>query len=141
MCIKKNPQTKSFSSNRTDAGVHATHTTCHIDLNRHSPLPPWVITKRLNATFQAWHEQIQIIKTVPVSNEFDSRREAGNRTYLYRFAVCKKPIPIGMCPKVYHNSMFIPIEESFRCHFLLLVNILQILISFKFPTQFYYSNI
>lgn len=113
--------------NRTDAGVHATNNTFHIDVHRHSPLPPWVITKRINATMQTWNEQIRILKTLPVSNEFDSRREARLRTYLYRFAVCKEPVPAGMDPKIYHSSMFIPIEESFRCFFVLFVFLLLIL--------------
>lgn len=117
--------------NRTDAGVHATNTTCHIDVYRYSPLPPWVITKKLNDTFQAWHEQIRIIKTVPVRNQFDSRREARLRTYLYRFAVCKEQLPKGMHPKIYHGSMFIPIEESFRCHFILLVHFSTFSFSFS----------
>ncbi|XP_055320713.1 tRNA pseudouridine synthase-like 1 isoform X2 [Sitodiplosis mosellana] len=106
-------------SSRTDAGVHATNTTFHIDVNRDSPLPPWVITKKLNLKLSALREQIRILKTVPVSSEFDSRRVATCRTYLYRFAVCKEPVPKGMNPKIYHSSMFIPIEESFRCYFLL----------------------
>lgn len=122
--------------NRTDAGVHATNTTCHIDVNCN--LPPWVITKRLNATFQAWNEQIRILKTIPVSNEFDSRREAMCRSYLYRFAVCKKPVPKGMNPKIYHSSMFIPIEESFRCYFLLWVQCTQYIL---FPLNFFVQTI
>ncbi|XP_055314026.1 tRNA pseudouridine synthase-like 1 [Sitodiplosis mosellana] len=58
-------------SSRTDAGVHATNTTFHIDVNRDLPLPPWVITKKLNLKLSALREQIRILKTVPVSKTRD----------------------------------------------------------------------
>lgn len=97
--------------------MHATNTTFHIDLNK--KLPPNVITKRVNSVFSEWQEQIRILKTTPISSNFDSRREAIMRTYLYRFAVAKAPVPVGITPQVYKSSMFIPIEESFRCFFVL----------------------
>lgn len=102
---------------RTDAGVHATNTTAHIDLDRY--ILPHVITKKLNSSFQAWHEEIRVFKTLPVTSDFDSRRDAINRTYLYRFAVTKQKVPHGVSPKIYKDTMFIPIEESFRCYFVL----------------------
>lgn len=73
----------------------------------------------MNSTLQAWNEQIRILKTIPVSNDFDSRAMAINRTYLYRIAVCKDKVPAGIKPKEFKNQMFIPIEESFRCQFIL----------------------
>lgn len=119
---------------RTDAGVHATNSTVHIDLDRN--IPPHVITKRLNTTFQAWNEQLRILKTTPVSNEFDSRRDAWSRTYLYRFAVPKEKVPAGVNPKVFQNTMFIPIEESFRCYFVLCVNQLKIYLTMCMDFKF-----
>lgn len=105
----------SFYHQRTDSGVHATNTTAHIDLERY--VSPSYITKSLNATLQAWNEQIRILKTTPINNDFDSRREAIGRTYLYRIAVCKEKVPAGIKPKTFKHQIFIPIEESFRCHF------------------------
>lgn len=69
--------------------------------------------------FDKWHESIRVLKTTPVENDFDSRRDAINRTYLYRFAVAKNKVPHGVSPKLYKEIMFIPIEESFRCYFVL----------------------
>lgn len=97
--------------------MHATNSTCHIDLDK--KIPPHVITKQVNATMLAWREQIQISKTTPVRNDFDSRYEAICRTYLYRFAVAKSRVPQGMKRHIFVNSMFIPIEESYRCYFAL----------------------
>lgn len=82
-------------------------------------LSPHYITKKMNSTLQAWNEQIRILKTMPVSNDFNSRTMAINRTYLYRIAVCKEKVPADIKPKEFKNQMFIPIEESFRCQFVL----------------------
>ncbi|XP_031629888.1 tRNA pseudouridine synthase-like 1 isoform X1 [Contarinia nasturtii] len=115
--LTKRNDTLIHTSSRTDAGVHATNTTFAIDVNKN--LPSWAITKRLNTTFNTWHDQIRILKTTPITNEFDVRRDVLSRSYLYRFAVCKEPIPKGVNSQIYKCSMFIPIEESFRCYFAL----------------------
>lgn len=69
---------------------------------------------------------MRILKTTPVSNDFDSRRDAWSRTYLYRFAVCKEKLPPKMKPNIYRNQMFIPIEEISRCFFVLWVDKLKL---------------
>lgn len=97
--------------------MHATNTSIHIDLDR--KIPPFVITKQLNTTLLVWNEQIRILKTIPVDKDFDARRDAISRTYLYRFAIRKEQIPDGIKPKMFRSQMFIPIEENCRCFFAL----------------------
>lgn len=104
---------------RTDAGVHALNNAVDVDLEMKNgiPLPPHIITTRLNKTFEKWNEQLRILKSTAVRNEFDLRKMVMNRTYVYRLAVRKDNLPKGYSRKKYSAGMFIPIEEIHRCHF------------------------
>lgn len=104
---------------RTDTGVHALHSSVHVDLERRHPAPydPLILTLGLNRFF--WRENIAVrvhsVEHVPAT--FHARYSVQSRTYLYRFAVTKNPLLPSANFGQYTNYM--PIEEVDRCHFIL----------------------
>ncbi|KAK4876145.1 hypothetical protein RN001_012567 [Aquatica leii] len=99
-------------SSRTDAGVHALHTTMHTDLHRRGtkPYEPGVITGCLNQYFAKNELSIRILKTYLVPSDFHCRHNAISRTYLYRLVV------MNTHKKSLHAHL--PIEEFNRCLFM-----------------------
>lgn len=110
-----------FIKYRTDAGVHALNTSVALDIERlyDEPLKPQTITKLVNEKLAYWNEQLRILKTTPVDLDFNPRFNVISRKYLYRLAVAKQTVESGVKLKQLKSSMFIPIEESHRCHFIL----------------------
>ncbi|XP_060800431.1 tRNA pseudouridine synthase-like 1 [Amyelois transitella] len=106
-------------SSRTDGGVHALNSTAHFDLERYGSniYNPYDITHHLNKFFYKNDISIYMKRCIRVSDDFDARRWAISRKYLYRFAVLKKDLP-----EHEHIATLIPIEEWKRCHFLRLKN-------------------
>ncbi|XP_067646578.1 tRNA pseudouridine synthase-like 1 [Eurosta solidaginis] len=107
-------------SSRTDSGVHALHSTLHVDLeSRNSePFDPLKITGILNKQFNKKDLPIRVLSTQKVPNTFHCRYNALGRSYLYRFAVAKHRMDdIGKLKNANFNS-FIPVEELSRCYFL-----------------------
>lgn len=107
---------KIWLSSRTDGGVHALNTTAHLDLERSGPdvYCPINIVNTLNKFLIRNNQTVVINKCVRVPDDFDSRRQAISRTYLYRLAVVKKGVVLpatGILP-------LIPVEEWRRCHFI-----------------------
>lgn len=107
-------------SSRTDAGVHALHSTLHIDLERHNSKPYETanITSTLNRMLVKNALPIRILSTQQVPNNFHSRYHARGRTYLYRFAVAKNGSNDTDRLKNQNFKAFIPVEELDRCLFL-----------------------
>uniref|UniRef100_A0A034VXN8 tRNA pseudouridine synthase n=1 Tax=Bactrocera dorsalis TaxID=27457 RepID=A0A034VXN8_BACDO len=107
-------------SSRTDAGVHALHSTLHIDLERHNsePYETANITSILNRMLHKNALPIRVLSTQQVPNTFHSRYHARGRTYLYRFAVAKNGITDTDRLKNQNFKAFIPVEEIDRCLFL-----------------------
>lgn len=97
---------------RTDSGVHALHTTMHVDLTRKfdSKYHPQDVTVRLNKYFDKLRQPIRILKTYIVPDTFNCRRDAISRTYLYRLAVIDSDM-------LHKKSLadHIPIEDYNRC--------------------------
>nr|XP_022918176.1 tRNA pseudouridine synthase-like 1 isoform X2 [Onthophagus taurus] len=102
-------------SSRTDAGVHALHTTLHVDLTRpnNEPYDPKTITIQLNKKFSKSFLPIRILSTYLVPNTFHCRREALSRTYMYRLCVIKYN---GLIRNTLDK--LIPIEEHNRAYFI-----------------------
>lgn len=114
-------QSKNLRIFRTDAGVHALNSTAHIDLERGSGAPyyPMTIVTKLNYIFGRWKEPIRILNAQLVGPDFSARRDANNRTYLYRLAVHRHRYDSSLTKQQALYNLFIPIEENRRCHFIL----------------------
>ena len=105
--------------NRTDAGVHALHTTLHVDLQRYD-LQPYnltTLTTKLNRNFYKHCLPIRVLGVQQVSNDFHCRYHATARTYLYRFAIAKSSKITEESINCIENA-FIPVEELDRCYFI-----------------------
>jgi len=92
--------TRMMGSGRTDAGVHARGQVCHFDLP--AKREPDVIRGALNAHLRP--ALIAVIDAAQVADDFDARRDANARTYLYR--IINRPAPLALdyghawfCPK------------------------------------------
>jgi tRNA pseudouridine38-40 synthase len=72
---------------RTDAGVHATGQTAHIDLP--APYPPDKIRGALN--FHARPHAVSVLAVEPVEPDFNARLSATRRSYLYRILNRRAP--------------------------------------------------
>ncbi|XP_059061772.1 tRNA pseudouridine synthase-like 1, partial [Achroia grisella] len=104
-------------SSRTDGGVHALNCSAHFDLERYGAniYEPNNITYQLNKFFYKNNFAIYVKNCLRVSDDFNSRRKATSRTYLYRLAVLKKDITL---PENVSIASYIPVEEWRRCYFL-----------------------
>lgn len=105
---------------RTDAGVHALHSTVQVDLERPNgqPYDTTILTGVLNRTLNKQRLPIRVLSSKLVANSFHCRYDAIGRTYLYRFAVAKVPT-LGDCSLRNRSfETFIPVEEIDRCYFL-----------------------
>lgn len=115
---------------RTDAGVHALHSSVHVDLIRRNgkQYHETAVALVLNRFFFGERLPIRVISAQHVPLTFHARYSANTRTYLYRFATAKQ----GQCPLELKNysvvhTKYIPIEEIDRCFFIQYVKILQML--------------
>lgn len=125
----KLPNTNSmlpfFRNNyRTDTGVHALHSTVHVDIEKRvgHQCKPEHITGALNKYFKNENLEIRILTTEHVPNTFHCRRNVVQRTYLYRLAVAKEnylPNSDQSSRRSQIFQKFMPIEEQFRCLYLL----------------------
>ncbi|XP_054731892.1 tRNA pseudouridine synthase-like 1 [Anastrepha obliqua] len=105
-------------SSRTDAGVHALHSTLHVDLQRRNskPFDPTTITCVLNRLLQKNGFPIRVLSTQQVPDTFHCRYNARGRNYLYRFAVAKNGN--SHTDRLKNHDVFMPVEELDRCYFL-----------------------
>ncbi len=76
-----------FGAGRTDAGVHALAQIAHVDLPREAA--PEVIRGALNHHLRP--HAISVLAVAPVSADFDARRSATARHYLYRILNRRAP--------------------------------------------------
>jgi tRNA pseudouridine(38-40) synthase len=82
------------TSSRTDKGVHALCNTVHVDLepcDNGKEFDADDISAVLNESFMDFQEDIRVLKTMRVNNNFHSRYQARQRTYVYRICVAKQP--------------------------------------------------
>uniref|UniRef100_W8BMP8 tRNA pseudouridine synthase n=1 Tax=Ceratitis capitata TaxID=7213 RepID=W8BMP8_CERCA len=121
-CRALNPtnEIETVISSRTDAGVHALHSTLHVDLERRNSMPydPTTITCVLNRALHKDTLPIRVLSTQQVPETFHCRYHARGRTYLYRFAVAKNGITDTDRLKNHNFEAFLPVEEIDRCFFL-----------------------
>ncbi|GFO08113.1 tRNA pseudouridine synthase [Plakobranchus ocellatus] len=81
-------------SSRTDKGVHAIRNTCHVDLehpNEGEDYDPAVITNVANYNLLKMGEDVRVMETRQVAENFHSRYSATGRKYVYRLAHVTKP--------------------------------------------------
>ena len=76
-----------FGAGRTDAGVHALAQIAHVDLPREAA--PEVIRSAVN--YHLRPHAISVLAVEPVAPEFDARRSAIHRHYLYRMLNRRAP--------------------------------------------------
>jgi tRNA pseudouridine38-40 synthase len=76
-----------FGAGRTDAGVHALAQVAHVDLPREAE--PDVIRNAVNHHLRP--HAISVLAAEPVAAEFDARRSATARQYLYRILNRRAP--------------------------------------------------
>ncbi|KAH8371065.1 hypothetical protein KR093_006087 [Drosophila rubida] len=114
-------------SSRTDAGVHALHSTIHVDLERNDgkPYDTTTLTGVLNRTLDKHSLPIRVLSTCRVADSFHCRYHAIGRTYLYRVAVARNPIEPAQEEasgrgylKNKGYEAFLPVDEIDRCYFL-----------------------
>lgn len=112
---------KLILSSRTDAGVHALHSTVHVDLARRNnkQYHESAITLVLNRFFFKERLPVRILSAEHVPEDFHCRYNAISRSYMYRIATPK----LGMCPLELQtlaqcHTKFVPIEELDRCYFI-----------------------
>lgn len=84
-----NEKVETFSSGRTDAGVHALGAVVHFD-------EPKIIKNRFFAdSINAYlPDDVKVIKAEEVGDDFDARFSAKTKTYQYRFYLsrCERPL-------------------------------------------------
>ena len=76
-----------FGAGRTDAGVHALAQVAHVDLPREAD--PEVIRSAVNAHLRP--QAISVLAVAPAPPDFDARRSATARHYLYRILNRRSP--------------------------------------------------
>ncbi len=77
-------------SGRTDAGVHAQGQVAHFDANKEN-IPPEKFAKALNAHLP---EDIRVIKSERVDDDFHSVKNAKKKTYAYSFYKSDVELPL-----------------------------------------------
>ena len=82
-------KTNLIASGRTDAGVHAKCQVAHFDCQ--TTIPPTKIALALNALLP---EDIQVLKSYLVSDDFHARYGAKQKTYEYAFYVSPVKVPL-----------------------------------------------
>ena len=73
---------------RTDAGVHAMGQVAHVDLNRE--WRGWRLSEAINAHLAP--QPIAVLAAEPARDDFDARRSAAMRCYLYRIVNRRAPL-------------------------------------------------
>ena len=89
-----------FGAGRTDAGVHALAQIAHVDLSREDA--PEVIRSAVNHHLRP--HAISVIAVEPAPPEFDARRSATARHYLYRI-LNRRPPPALERGRVWHVAV------------------------------------
>lgn len=120
--LKPTNEIKLVLSSRTDAGVHALHSTVHVDLVRRNGklYHEAAVALVLNRYFFAERLPVRIHSAEHVPDTFHARFSAKSRTYLYRLAIAKPGIDLPSELTTYSvaHTKYIPIEEVDRCYFI-----------------------
>ena len=84
-------QVRVHGAGRTDSGVHALGQCCHLDLARQAE--PAVLREAINAHLRP--APVVVLDAADVSSDFDARRDATMRVYLYRIVNRKTPLALA----------------------------------------------
>ena len=84
-------RTTAHGAGRTDAGVHAMGQVAHVDLTR--DWAPFRLGEGLNARLAP--HPVAVLKVERVADDFDARRSASVRHYLYRIMNRRAPLTFG----------------------------------------------
>ncbi len=79
-----------FAAGRTDAGVHALGQVVHFDLEKDTT--PYRIAEALNAHLRP--EAVVVVASEVAADDFDARRSARGRAYMYRIVNRRAPLTI-----------------------------------------------
>ncbi len=79
---------QAHGAGRTDAGVHAAGQVAHVDLSR--DWPPFRLMEGLNAHLAP--NPVAVLEAERVDDDFDARRSARGRTYVYRVVNRRAPL-------------------------------------------------
>ena len=96
-------QTRVFGSGRTDAGVHAHGQTAHRDVPDRAGLD-W--RHGLNAVLPP---SVRVLAAEAAAPDFDARRDAVAKTYVYQFWRERSFVPPGLAPYVWAAG---PLDEA-----------------------------
>ena len=80
---------ETFASGRTDAGVHAEAQTCHFDTT--TKIKPEKIAYAINRFLP---DDIQILSSKEVPNDFNARFDVKKKTYEYNFYASNQSLPL-----------------------------------------------
>jgi tRNA pseudouridine38-40 synthase len=80
------------AAGRTDAGVHALGQVAHFDLEK--PTTPYKVMSALNAHLRP--QPVAVIDAAVAADDFDARRSARRRHYLYRIVNRRAPLTIDL---------------------------------------------
>jgi len=94
-----------YGAGRTDAGVHAKGQVCHFDLTK--DYTPEVVRNAVNSHLRP--AAISILSVETIDSNFDSRRHATSRTYLYKIINRRSPLALDhgrawWCPIPLNNE-------------------------------------
>ena len=84
-------QVRVHGAGRTDSGVHARGQCCHLDLAQ--PTAPAVLRNALNAHLRP--APAVVLKAAEAAPDFDARRDASERVYLYRIVNRRAPLALA----------------------------------------------
>ena len=84
-------QVRVHGAGRTDSGVHALGQCCHLDLAKQAA--PAVLRDALNAHLRP--APVTVLEAAEASADFDARRDATARIYLYRIVNRKAPLALA----------------------------------------------
>ena len=80
----------AHGAGRTDAGVHATGQVAHVDLSR--DWTPFRLAEGLNAHLAP--NPVAVLRAERVADDFDARRSASGRVYLYKIVNRRAPLTL-----------------------------------------------
>ncbi|MEM9742599.1 MAG: tRNA pseudouridine(38-40) synthase TruA [Pseudomonadota bacterium] len=89
LSVIANEPVRVHAAGRTDAGVHATGQVVHFDTQAERPLRAWV-----DGTNTKLPRELRVLWATSVPNDFDARRSATARRYLYLYCDSTVRLPL-----------------------------------------------
>lgn len=83
-------ETAVHAAGRTDAGVHASAMTAHVDIEK--PLTPFRLMEALNARLRLAGQAVCVLEAQAASPDFHARFSCTGRAYEYRILIRRAPL-------------------------------------------------